>query len=201
MVPVSGPGSVQSQVWLTYVLNDLDVPKVLTLCFSMKKVFTSRKLAVLVSRNVSPSLREVLHHVFDFLFYMEEERNTAGLKDEEFVRLSAFTLKCFRKVVFLDPTIVAIKNSDDIFDNYEVTSGLLPAVVGQDGNDGLSIFVARPCLQVFRTLMDSLKARNGTVESYLRIWAKNQLAETTKSLGKKYCGKLSENACAFLRFV
>ncbi|CAL8084808.1 unnamed protein product [Orchesella dallaii] len=195
-----GSGSAQSQVWLTYVLSDLDFPKALTLCFSMKRVYTSRKLAVFVSRNVSPSIREVLHNVFDFLFYLEEDRNTAGLKDEEFVRLSAFTLKCFEKVVFLEPTMVAAKNSDDIFDNYEVPNGLLTADVGQDGNDGLSIFVARPCLQVFRNLMDSLKTRNGTgVESYLRIWAKNQLAETTKSLGKKYCEKLSKNTCAFLR--
>ncbi|CAL8084802.1 unnamed protein product [Orchesella dallaii] len=88
-----------SQVWLTYVLNDLDVPKALTLYFSMKRVFTSRKLAVFVSHNVSVSKREVLHQVFDFFFYLEKERNTAGLKDEEFVKLSTFSLKCFEKVV------------------------------------------------------------------------------------------------------
>ncbi|CAL8130907.1 unnamed protein product [Orchesella dallaii] len=152
--------SVHSQVWLTYAITDSDVPKALTLCFSMRRVYTSRKLAVLVSRNVSHSMREVLHYVFDYLFYLEDERNTAGLKEEEFVKLSAFTLKCFGKVVFLEPSMLAVKNLDDIFDNNEVTGGLLLMEAGQD-EDELSMFMARPCLHVFRVLMDSLKTRNG----------------------------------------
>ncbi|CAL8143531.1 unnamed protein product [Orchesella dallaii] len=126
---VTPRGSSSSQVWLTYVLTDLDVSKALTLCNSMKRVFTSRKLAVFVSRNVSPSMREVVRSAFDFFFYLEDELNTAGLKNEEFVKLSAFTLKCFGKLVFLEPTMFDVKNSDDIFDNYEVPSGLLATEV------------------------------------------------------------------------
>ncbi|CAL8143535.1 unnamed protein product [Orchesella dallaii] len=133
------------------------------------RVFTSRKLAVLVSRNVSNSMREVVRSAFDFFFYLEDELNTAGLKNEEFVKLSAFTLKCFSKLVFLEPTMFAVKNSDDIFDNYDLSSGLPTAVVGQPGtddvDDDLSIFVAHPCLQVFRALMKSFQTRNGTGNS------------------------------------
>ncbi|CAL8084784.1 unnamed protein product [Orchesella dallaii] len=193
---------IQSQVWLTYVLTDLDVPNALTLCFSLKRVFTSRKLAVLVSRNVSISMRELLHHVFDFFFYMEEERNTAGLKDEEFVKLSAFTLKCFEKVVFLEPTMFAVKNSDDIFDNYPVPCGFVAADLGQRDTDeyDLSIFVARPCLRVFKALMQALLTGNGTgVESFLRVWTRNQLPLSSKPLEKKYYGKISQKGFAFLR--
>ncbi|CAL8143514.1 unnamed protein product [Orchesella dallaii] len=199
---VTARGGSSSQVWLTYVLTDFDVPKALTLYFSMKRVFTSRKLVVLVSRNVSPSMKEVVRSVFDFLFVLEDELNTAGLKNEEFVKLSAFTLKFFGKVVFLEPTMFAVKNSDDIFDNYEVSSGFLTTEVGQgDIDDGLSIFVARPCLHVFRNLMNSLETRSvAGVESYLRIWARNNLPPTAKPLDMKYSGKISENPCALLRF-
>ncbi|CAL8143532.1 unnamed protein product [Orchesella dallaii] len=192
-------GSVHSQVWLTYAITDSDVPKALTLCFSMRRVYTSRKLAVLVSRNVSPSMREVLRSIFDFFFYLEEELNTAGLKEEEFVRLSAFTLKCFGKLVFLEPSFLAVKNLDDIFDNNEVASGLLLMEVGQD-EDELSIFMARPCLHVFRILMDSLKTRNGKgMEVHLRTWARHQLLPTAKPVDMKYSGKLLQASSTFLR--
>ncbi|CAL8143552.1 unnamed protein product, partial [Orchesella dallaii] len=133
------------------------------------RVFTSRKLAVLVSRNVSNSMREVVRSAFNFFFYLEDELNTSGLKNEDFVKLSAFTLKCFSKLVFLEPTMFAVKNPDDIFDNYDVPIGLPTAVEGQPGtddvDDGLSILVARPCLQVFRALMNSFQTRNGAGNS------------------------------------
>ncbi|CAL8143541.1 unnamed protein product [Orchesella dallaii] len=194
-------GNVHSQVWLTYAITDSDVPKALTLCFSMRRVYTSRKLAVLVSRNVSPSMREVLRSTFDFFFYLEEELNTAGLKEEEFVKLSAFTLKCFGKLVFLEPSFLAVKNLDDIFDNNEVASGLLLMEVGQD-EDELSIFMTRPCLHVFRILMDSLKTKNGKgMEVHLRTWARNQQLPTAKPVDMKYSGKLLQANSTFLRFV
>ncbi|CAL8143548.1 unnamed protein product [Orchesella dallaii] len=194
-------GSVHSQVWLTYAITDSDVPKALTLCFSMRRVYTSRKLAVLVSRNVSHSMREVLHYVFDFLFCFEDERNTAGLKEEEFVKLSAFTLKCFGKLVFLEPSMLAVKNLDDIFDNNEVANGLLLMEAGQD-EDELSIFMARPCLHVFRILMDSLMNKNGKrMEAHLRTWARNQLLPTVKPVDFKYSGKLLQANSTCLMFV
>ncbi|CAL8143529.1 unnamed protein product [Orchesella dallaii] len=194
-------GSTHSQVWLTYALSDSDVGKALTLCFSMKRVFTSRKLAVLVSRRVSASMKELLHHAYNFVFYMEEELNTAGLKEEEYVKLLALKLKGFSKIVFLEPTMFVVENSDDIFDNCEVTSGLLTTEVGLgDIDDGLSIFVAKPCLQVFRALMDSLQTRTGMgVETYLRNWAAKNLPSTAKPLDRKYSGKLSTSTDAILR--
>ncbi|CAL8147123.1 unnamed protein product [Orchesella dallaii] len=201
---VMARGSALSQVWLTYVLTDLDVPKALTLCFSLKKVFTSRKLAVLVSPNVSPAMRELVRHAFDFLFSLEEGLNTAGLTNEEFVKVSAFTLKCFGKVAFLEPTVFAVKNSDDIFDNYQVSSGVLPTEAGQDDiryiDDDLSIFVAKPCLQVFQALMNSLKTKtkNGTgVDLKSRFLVTTKL--TFNQVEMKYSGKLSETRTAFLR--
>ncbi|CAL8143561.1 unnamed protein product [Orchesella dallaii] len=169
---VTPRGSSSSQVWLTYVLTDLGVPKAQTL--------------------------------FDFLFYLEDELNTSGLNNEDFFKLSAFTLKCFSKFVFLEPTMFAVKNSNDIFDNYDVASGLQTTVVEQPGtddvDDGLSIFVAHPYLQVFRALMKSFQTRNGAgVESYLRVWTTNNLPSTVKPLDMKYSGKLSINQCKFLR--
>jgi len=99
-------GDSNSQLWLTYAVTDDDVEKALTLCVSMKKAMTTRKLAVLVSNKISASLRKALHLGFDLLFPIEEEWNTAGLSDEEFAKLFALTLKSFEKIVVLDPTML-----------------------------------------------------------------------------------------------
>ncbi|CAL8131184.1 unnamed protein product [Orchesella dallaii] len=177
MMAITG-GSTLSQVWLTYVLTDLDVPKALTLCFSLKKVFTSRKLAVFVSPNLSPAMRELVRHAFDFLFYLEVGLNTAGLTNKEFVKVSAFNLKCFGKVAFLEPTVFAVKNSDDIFDNNQIANcGVLATKSEQDDtqfiDDDLSIFVVKPCLQVFQTLMNSLNTKNGSGNYFMNEFKYN----------------------------
>jgi len=103
-------GDSSSQAWLTFALTDDSVPKALTLCFSLKRVMTTRKLAVLVSPKVSPALREALHLSFDHLFYHLDldDQNKAGLKDEEFAKLSALTLKSFEKIVVLEPSVMVI---------------------------------------------------------------------------------------------
>ncbi|CAL8084898.1 unnamed protein product [Orchesella dallaii] len=162
------------EVWLTSALTDEDVPNALTLCCSLKRVFTSRKIAVIYSSKVSKNLKEALNYGFDLLFHLEEDRNTAELKNEEFVKLFALTLKSFEKCVYLSPNMLVLRNCDELLDQEDENC---QQFVWTEKSD-TSIFMVRPSLQVFNTLMKSLHSRNGyTVEHYLRKWVKNQGTE------------------------
>ncbi|CAL8084790.1 unnamed protein product [Orchesella dallaii] len=185
-------GCASSQLWLTYALSDPDVPEALTLYFSMKKVFTNRKLGVFLSRKVSTSLKEALHHVFDMVFYLEDDRNTAGLSDKEFAMVSTFSLKCFEKVVFLEPTMMAIKNLDNIFNDYDEPMEFVASELGQGDVSDLPIFIARPCSHVFKDLMAALQTKNGRgVVTLLRLWAGKHAEIVSVFLDKKYSFQVS----------
>ncbi|CAL8146322.1 unnamed protein product [Orchesella dallaii] len=95
-----------SQLWLTSAISDDDVAKALTLCFSLRKMLSTRKIGVIVSKEVSPASRKRLFHAFDILLHHEEVENSAELGMEEFVKLYALTLKSFEKIVYLKPTML-----------------------------------------------------------------------------------------------
>ncbi|CAL8085493.1 unnamed protein product [Orchesella dallaii] len=98
--------TTKDTVWLTFALSDSDVPNALILCFSLRRVFTPKRLAVIVSPSVSKVLREALSYEFDFIFTLDEERNTAELENEDFVKLFALTLQGFEKCVMLSPNML-----------------------------------------------------------------------------------------------
>ncbi|CAL8085085.1 unnamed protein product [Orchesella dallaii] len=98
--------NTNDQIWLTSVLTDSDVNGAITLGFSLSGVFTSRKLGVVISPNVSKGLRRALNYCFDFVFYLDHELNTVGLENDEFVKVFALTLKSFKKIVMLTPTML-----------------------------------------------------------------------------------------------
>ncbi|CAL8146742.1 unnamed protein product [Orchesella dallaii] len=164
-----------SQLWLTSAINDDDVTKALTLCFSLRKTLTTRKIGVIVSKEVSPTFRKLLFHTFDTLLHLEEVDNSVGLRMEEFVKLYALTLKSFEKIVYLKPTLLAIKNSDEIFDKNKHDF---------DKNcdwtecENVSVLLVKPSLETFGLLMKGLQTRNGNVSgqlnSYLNIWNETQ---------------------------
>ncbi|CAL8084892.1 unnamed protein product [Orchesella dallaii] len=162
------------QIWLTSALTDEDVPNALTLCCSLKRVFTSRKIAVIYSSKVSKNLKEALNYGFDFLFHLEEDWNTTGLKNEEFVKLFPLTLKSFEKCAYLSPNMLVLKNCDELLDQDNEN----PQQFIWTEKGDTSIFIARPSLQAFHTLMQGLQARNGhSVDHYLRSWITNQTTE------------------------
>ncbi|CAL8146310.1 unnamed protein product [Orchesella dallaii] len=95
-----------SQLWLTSAITDDDVSKALILCFSLRKTLTTRKIGVIVSKEVSPALRKILLRTSDILLHLEEEENSAGLRMDEFVKLYALTLKSYEKIVYLTPNML-----------------------------------------------------------------------------------------------
>ncbi|CAL8143509.1 unnamed protein product [Orchesella dallaii] len=146
-------GGPKSEVWVTFALTKADVAQALTLCFSLKRVLTFRKIVVIVSKKLSTPLIMSLHQSFDYLFYLEEGRNMVELKEIDFVKLFPLTLKAFEMCVFLSPNMLAVGNSDKIFDecrNLSFSGYLLPEA------SGLDIFVMRPSLKVFENLTKGL---------------------------------------------
>ncbi|CAL8143502.1 unnamed protein product [Orchesella dallaii] len=151
-------GDPKSEIWLTFALTKADVAQALTLCFSLKRVLTFRKIGVIVPKKLSTPLIMALHQSFDYLFYLEGGRNTVELKEADFVTLFPLTLKAFEMCVFLSPKMLAVNNSDKIFDecrNLSFSGFLLMETAGLD------MFVMRPSLKVFENLTKGLLETSG----------------------------------------
>jgi len=99
----------RSEAWVTYALSDKDVQGALTLSCSMMRVLTTKNLVVIASQKLSTSMKQALHLGFDFVFYLQEDLNTAGLEIEDFVKLWALTLASFSRVVFLSPKMLVFE--------------------------------------------------------------------------------------------
>ncbi|CAL8085124.1 unnamed protein product [Orchesella dallaii] len=161
------------QIWLTSALADSDVHGALTLGYSLRRVFTCRKLGVIISPNVSKVLRRALNYCFDFVFYLDEELNTVGLENEEFVKVFALTLKSFQKVVMFSPTMLVVKNCDELLDSVGDDTKQ-PFMWTKEGDN--STLILYPSLRNFDGVMKGLSGRNGTpMEVYLRNWLHNQV--------------------------
>ncbi|CAL8084928.1 unnamed protein product [Orchesella dallaii] len=176
-------GDAKRQVWLTSALTESDVPQALTLCFSLKQVMTCKHIGVITSKKLPFELIETLHQGFDYLFYLEERRNTAKLRKQDFVKLFPLTLKPFEMCVFLSPTLLVIKNCDQIFDEFHklrISGSLLM------GTTGLDVIGIRPSWKVYENLMECLvEITELDMENYIRTWAENN-KETFKRLPNTY---------------
>ncbi|CAL8085358.1 unnamed protein product [Orchesella dallaii] len=181
----------KGQVWLTTALTDSDVMEALTLCLSLRRALTSHKVAVIVCLNISGVLRESLEYYFDFVFTLDEKRNTAGLEVKDFAKLFALTLQGFKKCVMLSPNMLVVRNCDELFDTGRKDSSQ-PLVWCSKGEIG-SVLVIRPSLQVFKDLLKGIAKRGGTgVDTFLKKWLMNQTPDC-EFLGEKYNQQLFEN--------
>ncbi|CAL8084867.1 unnamed protein product [Orchesella dallaii] len=161
-------GNPNCQIWLTSALTESDVPKALTLCFSLKRVLTCRKVGVITSRQLPSHLIESLRQGFEYLFFLEDGRNSAGLKEQDFIKLFPLTLKPFEMCVFLSPTMLAVQNCDKIFE--ECCSQRFSGYLLTEGT-GMDVFVIKPSPRVFENLMKVLVETNGLgTENYIRAW-------------------------------
>ncbi|CAL8084949.1 unnamed protein product [Orchesella dallaii] len=186
-------GDTGNHLWLTSAITDDDVAKALTLCFSLKRTLTSRKIAVVTSKEVSSPLRNALRHGFDFLFNLEEYEKPTRLRMEDYAKLYALTLKSFEKVVYLKPSMLAIKNLDEIFNVHGETIRTFEWAEG-----AVSLLLIRPSLETFMVLIKELETRNGYVncelESYLKTRTNFQNKGNIGALKGKYNRLMSDMA-------
>ncbi|CAL8139184.1 unnamed protein product [Orchesella dallaii] len=166
-----------SQIWLTSALVESDVQEALTLCCSLKRVLTTRKVGVILSKKLPEVMVKTLYQGFDYLFYLEENWNTAELNEQDFVKLFPLTMKPFEICVFLSPSMLAINNCDKVFDDCR---SLRHSVLFLTKASGMDVFAMRPCWKVFEGLMKGLLETSGTeMEKYIRksAWTNNYICD------------------------
>lgn len=91
--------------------------------------------------------RNALNFGFDLVFYLEEDRNTAHLKPKDFAKLySLLALRTFATCAYVSPSLLAVKNCDDIF------MGKTNALVLLKDDANADVFLFKPSLDHFKAL-------------------------------------------------
>ncbi|CAL8084883.1 unnamed protein product [Orchesella dallaii] len=140
------------------------VAMVLRYYFVFSKVLTCRNVGVITSRQLPNHLFESLRQGFEYLFFLEDGRNSAGLKEQDLIKLFPLTLKPFEMCVFVSPTMLAVQNCDKIFDeccSQGFSGYLLTEATGMD------VFVIKPSPKVLENLMNGLVETSGSGLFYI----------------------------------
>lgn len=155
----------------------------LVLAHSLKQVNTTRKLAVLITPNVTPHMRSQLSSVFDII----QEVNVLDSKDEANLALMArpelgvtltkihcWCLTQFSKCVFLDADTLVIQNCDELFDREELSA---VADVGWPDCFNSGVFVFQPSKETYEGLLKHAKEQGsfdggdqGLLNTYFKDW-------------------------------
>lgn len=120
-------------------------------------------------------MKILLDYSFDLVLQLEGHRNNGKLDKNDFAKLSGlYAMRSFDKCAYLSPSMLAMKNPDDIFDIKDDHENYwLPRFPENDKD--LSMFLFKPDVNLFRGLMQGM-ANNGThdLKGFMDIWKKNQ---------------------------
>ncbi|XP_055374008.1 uncharacterized protein LOC129607217 isoform X5 [Condylostylus longicornis] len=176
--------------WVTLTTNDTYSLGALVLANSLKRVGTAHQLAVLVTPNVSDTMKSKLKDAFNVVQEVDvldskDEANLALLARPElgitFTKLHCWRLVQFEKCVFLDADILVLQNSDELFEREELSAA--PDVSWPDCfNSG--VFVYRPNLETFNKLIE-FAVKNGSFDGgdqgllnqYFSDWATKDISK------------------------
>ncbi|XP_030324982.1 glycogenin-2 isoform X2 [Calypte anna] len=150
---------VTDQAFVTLATNDVYCQGALVLGQSLRNHTTSRKLAVLITPEVSSGMRSVLHSVFDEVTEVDvlDSAGSAHLALMQrpelgitFTKLHCWTLTHYSKCVFMDADTLVLCNVDELFDREEFSAA--PDSGWPDCfNSG--VFVFRPSLKTYNLLL------------------------------------------------
>lgn len=177
------------EAWVTLATNDSYAVGALTLAHSLKRVQTTRKVVIMITEEVSSSMKAVLEDVFDAVFTVEPldsgdlahltllDRTELGIT---FTKIQCWTLTDYSKCVFLDADTLLVQNSDELFDREEFSAA--PDAGWPDCfNSG--VFVFRPDLNTFRELVKHAMASGsfdggdqGLLNTFYSSWATRDIS-------------------------
>ncbi|XP_063220053.1 glycogenin-1 isoform X4 [Bacillus rossius redtenbacheri] len=180
---------MSGNAWVTLATNDSYALGTLVLASSLRAVGTTHQLAVMVTRGVSPEMKEQLRSAFDLLFEVnildsQDEVNLSLLSRPElgltFTKLHCWRLTQFQKCVFMDADTMVVRNCDELFDREELSAA--PDAGWPDCfNSG--VFVYRPSLETFRALLSFAVTHGsfdggdqGLLNSFFADWATKDIA-------------------------
>ncbi|XP_063999081.1 glycogenin-2 isoform X3 [Pogoniulus pusillus] len=175
---------ITDQAFVTLATNDVYCQGALVLGQSLRNNTTSRKLAVLITPEVSSGMRSVLHSVFDEVVEVDtldsadSVRLTLMQRPElgvTFTKLHCWTLTHYSKCVFMDADTLVLCNVDELFDREEFSAA--PDSGWPDCfNSG--VFVFRPSLKTYNLLLQFAAEHGsfdggdqGLLNSFFSNWA------------------------------
>ncbi|XP_064134052.1 glycogenin-2 [Loxodonta africana] len=175
--------SVADQAFVTLATNDVYCQGALVLGQSLRNHRTTRKLAVLITPQVSHLLRVILSRVFDDVIEVNLIRSAdyihlAYLKRPELgvtlTKLHCWTLTHYSKCVFLDADTLVLSNIDELFDRRELSAAPDP---GWPDCFNSGVFVFQPSLETHSRLLQHAAnhgsfdgADQGLLNSFFSSW-------------------------------
>nr|CCG00969.1 glycogenin [Suberites domuncula] len=153
------------EAFVSLVTNDSYALGAIALGRSLRNTGTWKKLALLITNQVSQDMRCRLERQWDELVLVEQldsedSEHLALLTRPElgvtFSKIHAWRLTQYSKCVFLDADTIVLQNVDELFDREELSAA--PDIGWPDCfNSG--VFVFEPSLSTFRGLMDLARQR------------------------------------------
>ncbi|XP_028656711.1 glycogenin-1 isoform X1 [Erpetoichthys calabaricus] len=175
---------VTDQAFVTLATSDVYGLGALVLGHSLRHHRTSRQLVILITPQVSSSIRTVLDNVFDEVIEVNgldsgDTAHLALMKRPDlgitFTKLQCWTLIQYSKCVFLDADTLVLCNVDELFDREEFSAAPDP---GWPDCFNTGVFVFRPSLQTYGRLLQFAGVHGsfdggdqGLLNSFFHNWA------------------------------
>jgi len=177
------------EAWVTLATNDDYAVGALTLAASLKRVQTSKKLVIMITKMISESVKKTLNEIFDDVVSVEEmdsgdianltllDRTELGIT---FTKVRCWALTQYIKCVFLDADTLVLSNSDELFDREELSAA--PDAGWPDCfNSG--VFVFRPNLNTYKDLVNHAVSTGsfdggdqGLLNTFFSDWATKDIS-------------------------
>jgi len=178
------------EAWATLATNDAYSMGALTLAASLKRTNTSRKLAVMVTSEVTSPVLTALREAFDEVVLVEPldskdiahltllDRKELGIT---FTKVNCWKLTQYSKAVFLDADTLVLKNCDELFERDEFSAA--PDAGWPDCfNSG--VFVFKPNLNTYNDLVELATSTGsfdggdqGLLNTHFSSWATQDISK------------------------
>jgi len=178
-----------AEAWVTLATNDSYAVGVLVLAHSLRAAGSTRAIVVMVSDQVSNSMRERLSEVCSKIKVVNvldsgDSANLAVLARPElgitFTKLHCWTLTEYSKCVFLDADTLVVRNCDELFERDELSAA---SDAGWPDCFNSGVFVFKPSLETYNKLVQFAVSQGsfdggdqGLLNSYFKDWATKDIS-------------------------
>lgn len=177
-----------SEAWVTLATNDSYAVGVLVLAHSLQAAKSSRPLVVMITNQVTTSMRAKLAEVASIqevnVLDSADTAHLALLARPElgitFTKLHCWTLTQYTKCVFLDADTLVVQNCDELFDREELSAS--PDAGWPDCfNSG--VFVFKPSMETYSNVIEFAISQGsfdggdqGLLNMFFSDWATKDIA-------------------------
>ncbi|XP_057612695.1 glycogenin-1 isoform X1 [Chionomys nivalis] len=172
------------QAFVTLTTNDAYAKGALVLGSSLKQQRTTRRMVVLITPQVSESMRKILETIFDEVIMVDvldsgDSAHLTLMKRPELgitlTKLHCWSLTQYSKCVFMDADTLVLSNIDDLFEREELSAAPDP---GWPDCFNSGVFVYQPSIETYNQLLRLASEQGsfdggdqGLLNSYFSDWA------------------------------